>query len=440
MSDLDDLLHGDVAGTAARAVTPPDFDVVAGRGRRLRARRRTALGSGLVVVALAGTAALAGIAAGRSSAPAPAVPSPTVSPSRGSSPTQPAGPSPEQIVDAAGAAVSQVAAFPEDPEVRAVVWRQCASPACDDNHVAIAVTGDGFRTRAVVGVRPDGGFPWLAPAGRDAFVVSYDEKHPYLLRTDGRHIAIARPGPPASFGTDEVLARWRGYGDDFIGVDPATGASHRIATPPGTFELKPAGRGGLQGIRRDPSGASAVIWSDDGGSSWQTHPLEAAETSLFAVVPTAVSGSHAVIEGADGATLFPFVAVQRSRGGTAWERFVEADDPRAYVGASAVLPDGRLVVDVVGWSDARAGKPGSRPRGPYVSAGGDWSSIERLLPGPESGLDGDERNRLADAELEVRGVSVGLEHATLYVGPAGQSDTVYAVDDSVATWTRVSVR
>jgi photosystem II stability/assembly factor-like uncharacterized protein len=74
--------------------------------------------------------------------------------------------------------------------------------------------------------------------------------------------------------------------------------------------------------------------------------------------------------------LFPWERVLRSDdGGRTWTSYDGPRRPWAYLDAGAVLPDGRLVVDVVSWSDARAGRPSRHSVGLFT--GSDWS---RPLP------------------------------------------------------------
>jgi hypothetical protein len=439
MAELDHLLGADVGSVASRAATVPDFDELAARGRRRRARRRTAVASALAVVAIAGTAAFPGIGQGRSTVPQPAVPSPLPSPSRttseGASPKPDPRPSPVEIVDDPNAFVRQVVVQPENPDARAVVWGLCSDARCRKLYSAIAVTGDGFTTRAVVGV-PGPQSTALSPAGTGGFLLSGDGP-PRLLRLDGAIDEVELTGETAPQRSGETVTRWsmqRGL----VAVDPASADAHPIPVPAGTLWGFVAGSSELEVLARERDGAFRLAWSDDGGATWQEHTL--AET-FPSPVPSAVPGLHAVLGGADGATLFPFITATRGLSeDSSWATFAQPDEPRAYLGLSAVLADGRLMVDVVDWSDARTGEPGSKPRGLYVSVGDDWSRIEPLAPGPDSGLSADERHQLESSELEMRGVSVGAGHVTLYVGPVGKSDVIYSVSDGGTTWTRESVR
>lgn len=435
MPDLDRLLTSDIAVRAAEAATRPDFTDVERRGRSRRATR-TVLAAACVAAVVAGVAGVVGIDDPRRTAPEPAVPSPTPSTN------QKADLSPEAIVDDPRATVDLVAVAPEDPDVRAVVWSLCKNRSCRQRQVAIAVTGDGFATRSVVGVRGEAAFVRPA-AGWGAFVVSWDGPSPYLLRTNGSKVPIGRPSGEGSVVAGEVVTRIRGYGDDFVAVHPANGAAHRIPLPAGVTQLVGDEHGRLQGVVSDGR-RSRYVWSDDGGVRWREHPLPAQEVSMFSLTPSAAPGVRAVIGGADGATFFPFIDVSRgTRNGEAWQTIAQDGDPRAYVGLSAVLPDGRLLVDVEAWSDATLREPGARPNGPYLSAGDDWSAWQRLVPPPDSGLADAERERLLAAEsLDVVGLVVAAGEVTVHVveAGAGGSMAVYAVEDGGRTWSRIAVR
>jgi hypothetical protein len=58
----------------------------------------------------------------------------------------------------------------------------------------------------------------------------------------------------------------------------------------------------------------------------------------------------AVVEGADGATVFPFIAVHRAAPGEdAFAKIPGPPDPRAYLSGQLVLPDGRLLLGIENW-------------------------------------------------------------------------------------------
>ena len=337
--------------------------------------------------------------------------------------------------------VNQVVVAPGAPDVRAVVWSRCPDERCRRPEVAIALTDDGFATRTVVEL---GRSPSLEAAGPTAFLVHGANGRPYLLGVDGTKVELVGPREVSPVRAGEVVGRWWGGGDAFYAVDPAGGDTHRVPVPDGLVEVQGDGTGRLEGIVRTGAGpASVFVWSDDGGETWSEHDLPGEETSMFGLTPSGDPGTAAVIGGADGATLFPFIDVSRlDRASGTWQQTLQPRDPLAYIGPQAVLPDGRLLVNVQAWSDATFKKPGARPTGVYTSDGADWSTMVRLEPGDESGLAPGEREQVLAGQPGVVGMTVVPGDVTVYVaaGGGGGSSAVYAVTDSGRRWERVAVR
>lgn len=91
----------------------------------------------------------------------------------------------------------------------------------------------------------------------------------------------------------------------------------------------------------------------------------------------------ALMGGGDGATLFPFQKVARSVDGESiWTSYdvPEVGGERGFVNGAVVLPDGRLLVLVMGWSGDRRSRPSSQHHGLWMSAGGDWASYRPIEP------------------------------------------------------------
>lgn len=440
MPDLDDLLRSDIAGTASRSVEPPAFGAVVARGRRRRNRSRAAAAAACVLAALAAGSTVLDLA-GHSTEPRPANPQPTLHHVH-RPPGPDRGPLPEQVVDEPAASVDQVVVAAEDPDVRAVVWRLCRTQRCTHVDRALALTGDGFATRSVVRLREDSD-PAIVPAGARTFLVSLDGPHPYLLDADGSRRPVSAPAPASPVRAGEVVTRWNGFGaDDFVAVDPASGAAHRVAVPGRLVELQGDRSGRLQGLSDYGSDRAPVFfWSDDGGASWHDHRLTSTGRQLFRLVPTAAD-TMAVLVGGDGATLFPFGAVQRgTRDGATWEGFPQDSPPSAFVDGGAVLPDGRLLVRLEQAEEQFHAGTGSEPRtGLYVSDGADWGSFARLDP-PDGapGLSPEDVQWLRGADLALAGVSVVPGHATVYITENG-GNRVFAVADGGRTWTEVRSR
>jgi hypothetical protein len=189
--------------------------------------------------------------------------------------------------------------------------------------------------------------------------------------------------------------------------------------------------GTLAGIDR----RGDYVWSTDVGAHWDRRPLNGGPDALYNQVPTDGS-QQVVIEGADGATLFPFVAVHRARsaGGAAFERVPLPGDPRAYLSGEAVLPDGRLLVAIEAWSDTAPGPEFVTPPGLYVSAGEDWSTYEEVEVGaPYAALD--------DFQPSWLGTVVTADSVIVFLkAPPGDQNAAYSSSDGGLTWRAVPGR
>lgn len=184
------------------------------------------------------------------------------------------------------------------------------------------------------------------------------------------------------------------------------------------------------------------MWSNNGGSTWSRHRLETTETSTFGLLPTGQPETMAAVEGADGATSFPLIALHRSPDeGVRWEFIRYSGAPRAYTDWQVVRPDGSVLVSIQGWSDDRAGQPSARPRGPYESDGTDWaelSPVELDLPDSVHVESGESWQPLLQDVT-----SDGGEGQTLYVSePAadGRLSQVYVSTDGGRSWTTTAAR
>jgi hypothetical protein len=129
---------------------------------------------------------------------------------------------------------------------------------------------------------------------------------------------------------------------------------------------------------------------------------------------------HVLVGGSDGATLFPFEQVRRRDDQDSWS---VVDQPRgdlAHLGHAAVLPDGRLLIDVEDWH-------GDLPPGLYVSSGADWASYERV----EAGAPFDGKPRAIDlVDLRVD------EHGATLTAIGPDRTSAWVTEDSGVTWTR----
>jgi hypothetical protein len=130
----------------------------------------------------------------------------------------------------------------------------------------------------------------------------------------------------------------------------------------------------------------SVIWSRDGGASWNKRLLVEDGSDLVNVIESSSSDDvMAVVQGGDGATLFPFDTVHRSTdGGATWQMFDESPDDMAFLGWTLITPEGSLLVHIEGWSDEQRGRPSARPIGLYQSNGDDWADMRYVQDVPES--------------------------------------------------------
>lgn len=422
MPNLDELLTGDVADAAAEAVaSPPDLDALRHRGDRRRRVRRTAL-AGIAAAAVVAAIGVGQVPGADRSTPADQRPKP--SPSQ----VNPANLTPEEIVDNPRATLSKVAVSPTDSDVRATVWQLCGSGRCAR---ATAVTADGFETRAVI----KGGQSWeLTPLGSRGFLFTEYGMGvaAQLLAPDGSvSLVEIEDEPERPLADGEVVLGIPGEDmpwGAWLAIDPVTGSARVLSFPDHVraFVQQPGGR--LEVLRQD--GASEFQWSDDGGISWRKHALPKNSSALYQLVPSGQPSTMALVEGGDGATNLPFGAVHVSRdGGDTWERISQDEQPAAYVGTAAVLPDGRLLAHLHAWSDDTE-QPADRSHGFYVGA--DWRDLEPLDMGAPFTAD------QAPHGPDVLAVHAGAEAVTIYA--ASESDDLFRTTDNGMTWEEVQTR
>lgn len=220
-----------------------------------------------------------------------------------------------------------------------------------------------------------------------------------------------------------------------VALDPDTATTHRVPLPAGMTYLRslhqePSGR--LVGV-----GYDQVVWSDDGGASWDEHVLPLGKRALYAPVLSADGDTIAVVAGSDGATLFPFLAVHRSTdGGATWEVFEQPRHPLAYVDAQLVRPDGSLLVNLLAWSDGTLDRPSANSLGLYESDGSDWTDITYVDPGFVAG---DGAESAPDWTPYLLDVVVHDGRQELYATDAGAASAqAYVSTDGGHTW--VSIR
>ena len=314
-------------------------------------------------------------------------PSPTPTPSQAPSPSStvtppaPEATTPDEMVDHPEAWLAELVVSPRDPDARVAVWTYCRKGCLDPTYV-LAVTGDGFATRTALdqpGRSIEEAPPVVTPLTEDSFAVASSDGAFVVLRTDGSSTPVRSDPAYGPLVAGELLVPGPAEAPgQYLGLDPGTARAHPVAVPEGTHELLQQPDGTLLGATRTEEGASAV-WSEDGGDTWEEQRLGDRD-AILRELPSAKKGTLAVLEGSDGATLFPLVRVHRYDGG-AWRSFELGGDPMAYGQVGGVLPDGRLLLDVEGWSDARKNRPGKNPTGLHVSDLQDWSRLAPVAGG-----------------------------------------------------------
>ncbi|HET7067499.1 MAG TPA: hypothetical protein VFI21_07840 [Nocardioides sp.] len=119
--------------------------------------------------------------------------------------------------------------------------------------------------------------------------------------------------------------------------------------------------------------------------------------------------------------------------GGPWTTYAGPGGPTAYVDSPAVLPDGRLLIDVVAWSDQRAARPAHRPIGLY--AGTLWSAPAPAPVGMGAPFDTSRYRSM----MNILDLAVTPRTVTTYARTAEQTGVVASSDDG-RTWTPVRVR
>lgn len=446
-----------LAEAAAQAARVPAYDDLLARGTRRR-RRRTALAVTATVAAV--LAVVAGVTLpGRDRAEGPLPPAtpgptstPTSAPTTGptSGPTSGTTATPADvraeaaaIIDAPRARLGWLAVDQTDPLVRVAVWHEC--PTCP--RWAVALTRDGFATRVVADrvftdpptkpeVRADGG------AALTAWTRNTEQV--FAVGADGTVTPAEPVGGPSPLGADELLIGPT-YDNDgngaptYWGVDPDAGTAHPLRVPDLASQVVQMPGGQLRAV----DWVGDYSYSDSGGRGWTHVPGPDVRAGVAALrrIPIAPAGLHALIQGSDGATLYPLVAAHRLTDPTVptWASYPGPTDPTAYIGGEVVLPDGRLVVAAVAWSDNNRSRAGTPP-GLYVSAGSDWSALSWVAPGaPFDTATARWDPTLLDATLIDPDAPGGGSGARLTVlGPDGRE--AYATTDLGATWTPVPAR
>ncbi|KAB2811780.1 hypothetical protein F9L07_07980 [Pimelobacter simplex] len=316
------------------------------------------------------------------------------------------------VVDAPDASLLALVVTPGAVERRVSVWQDRA----DDSAWTLALTDDSYATRRLLEV-PAGTQVAALGAGRYALREGWDGARLRVVGADpAADVAVRlgrRPGPLAA--GEALLVRGDPGRLRLIGV-AADGRAHPVPAPKGLSEV--GGQGAvLDGLAF--AGPTAYHRSDDGGATWQRSVLGEGPGFLAMRVPGAVP---VVLEGSDGATLFPLVAVWRA--GTTWTRTAIHPGGRAHLTTTGgwVGADGVVRVLATRW-DA------------HETSG--RSGVWRVV--------GDRLERVASDQPRVTDVP---EAAPLLVEPgarpavwvAGTPGTAWRSQDDGAHWTRFATR
>lgn len=425
MPDLDDLLRPGLSDAAGRAAQEPEFAVVRRRGMARRRRARAAV-AGLALVVVAGTAGIALLPRGDATPP-PTAPSPSPSPSVDTSLDR--GPSAQRIVDDPRSTVVQMVSAPGDPDVRATLWQLCRTKSCSTTDTAIAVTDDGFRTRALAGL-PVNAHPVVTAAGPGHFLVSDFRSRPYLVSVEGRRTPVRPATSQRIVRPGDVLMPLDGAP---AVVDPESGRSYLVPGPTARVEQLRQ-----NGDRLDGLAGTDYVWSVDGGASWARHPLDTEGRGSHDVLLSAAPDVHGALTGSDGATLFPFRSVERVTS-DGWAVIPQPEKPIAYLDGSLVLPGGQLLLAVHSWSDPHY-RGGNYAPGLWVTNGRDWQDLLRALPARPESPEMSERqiHRVQQGHVTWVGATAGSGESTVFMA---DGSTVYAVTGAdAATWTPVEAR
>jgi hypothetical protein len=350
----------------------------------------------------------------------------------------PIAPSP-QLADTAADIVADprsraraLAVSPTDPDVRVTAWQACPSDDRCAQRFAVAITDDGFKTRTVVD-RVFRTEVTLAAGGDRFYVRGGWGDNGSVIALDGslREVGTA---PGRASGTGPVVAL--GDGPPIWSViDLASATAHEIRPPedgvPASSSLQVArlddGRLAAVTDARDGSRARYHL-STDNGATWTGGTLDAKPGALWMFTR---GKGLSLIEGGDGATLFPFSAAQRIAGDTA-TRVAQPGSPRAYVDGAVVLADDRLLVSVEAWSDEKPGGTAVTPPGLYVSDGQDWSTFSRVVP---------EFSTSDPREIHLIATVLEDDTVSIYVtAPPGDDNAAYRSDDGGTSWQPVALR
>lgn len=351
MADIEQILNGergDVARLAADAAQVPDFDSLArrGRGRRTRRQAGALAAAALAVAGIVGVVQVLGNGDG-DVRPGPAeTPSQTPSQAPSQAPTEGVdGPSQAElagVVDADDASMYSMAVTPGDPGSMATLWQW------EDQRWVLAWTSDGFATRSLRAV-PSGSS--VTPAADGTFVLREGWEGAALRVIDGDDVGdpidVSLDESPVGAGEVPVVLVPETGGSSLVSVS-ADGEAHTVPVPAALDSLQSFGNRLAGFVYGD---GLAYHWSDDGGATWQDADPGPGEFPPL-VVQSAIGQDHAIFEGGDGATLFPFVAIRTASAAAPaqWTRTEAEKDGDHVTLGGAWNEDGEIRVLASRWN------------------------------------------------------------------------------------------
>lgn len=419
MPDIDDVLQrapGAVARSAADAAEVPDFSSIVKHGRRHRAVRHGAIGGGAVMTVLLIVGLVQLGTPGQPVTPDPAPPSPSQTPTRSEDQGRTPDGSrsdPAAVIDRG--IVQHVAATPGEEQSRAVVYSQ-------RDRGAVTVTADDFATRRDLAV-PRGTAVVASNDGKFLIVEGWAGRRIRIVDDSDLDEEVAVAGEPSPVAAGEIpVAVDRPGGIRLVAVDIDAATAHPVSLP---VAVEPHHLVRVAGHRlmalTDAEEGATYHWSDDGGATWQAAVVRGGPNSLYEPVPTPVGGPHVLVEGGDGATLFPLGAVHRMPGGGATFDRVEFDDGGVFTSvASPYL-----------WRDELRMFVTRGARQP-IEAG-----IFRFASGEIDGIDTDRPDLVDRPVVDLVGTGSGLDPDLWLAGP---HDALYRSVDGGETWEEVPGR
>lgn len=379
----------ELASRVGSAAQPPEFRDIARRGERLR-RLRTG-GAGAAVAALLAVTVF-GVQSVYDDQATPVPPAqPTYEPlpsppltDNSSTPLEDL--TPEQIVYDESAALHDVTAVPSGgPDATASIWSVCRKSTCAR---ALALTTDGFASASYVDVT-DYRAPTLGDAGGGSVLVADGgfQGPTIVVRPDGSTKDLQRSTVPGPMHDGEVLLdgpQWVSYRQSFfktispVAIDSATATSHPISIPEeDTFvqlvQSGPSTLWGSSGSIDGGDGELTAIWSNDGGTTWESEPLSSTPGVGLVNLGGSVDGVMAFAQ--QSASDTPAQVYGSLDGGRTWQTTELPAQASTAVIDGVVGSDDSLLISAASSGEA----DGTEPRADlYKSSGTDWGTLGQV--------------------------------------------------------------